>query len=249
MGEGTLRLYHDLAWLWPVWGDPGEYGPECEQTAALIRQYSRLPARTLLNMACGGGKNAYHLKRHFTVTGIDLSPEVLENARRLNPECTFLQADMRSCDLGRQFDCILVDDGITGIHPRADFAAVFATAFRHLRPGGVMITGPDDTTETFEQNRTSVSTAGSRFKPANLEVTFIENDYDPDPTDETKEFTLVYLIREDGKLRIETDHGIDGLFPLEVWRSTLRETGFEVHEEVAMVSSNGTPTFACVKPG
>jgi len=249
MGEAPLRLYHDLAWLWPLWEDPDEYGPEGEHAAALVRRYSQIPAQTLLDMGCGGGKNAFHLKRHFAVTGIGLSQEMLEHARRLNPECAFLMADMRSCQLDTQFDCVLVDDAITGMNTRADFAAVLQTAFRHLRPGGVMITGPDDTTETFEQNRTRVSTASSRFKPDNLEVVFVENQYDPDPTDEATEFTVIYLIREDGKLRIETDGGVDGLFPLEVWRSTLRETGFEVHEECSPVSPSGAPTFACVKPG
>ena len=245
----TPRLYGDLAWLWPLWGDPtGEYADWCAHVARLIRHYSARPARTLLNMGCGGGKNACNLKRCFDVTGIDISQPMLANARGLNPECDFEPADMRSCDLGRTFDAILIDDAITYMTCRADLAAVFATAGRHLRPGGVMVVSPDETKETFHQNRVRVSEAEASVKPANVDVVFIENDYDPDPRDDTYEGTIVYLIREHGRLRTEVDTHLLGLFALETWRQCLREAGFHVHEEVYADRRADVPTFACVKP-
>ena len=36
-----------------------------------------------------------------------------------------------------------------------------------------------------------------------MEITFIENNYDPNPEDDTYETTFIFLIREKGKLRIE----------------------------------------------
>jgi len=41
--------------------------------------------------------------------------------------------------------------------------------------------------ETFRQNTTRVSYAEAKSKPANLDVVFIENNYDPDPTDDVYE--------------------------------------------------------------
>jgi len=58
----------------------------------VIRQHARRETHALLNMGCGGGKNAYNLKRNFTVMGIDISPAMLALARKLNPECEFLIA-------------------------------------------------------------------------------------------------------------------------------------------------------------
>lgn len=251
----AFRLYNDLAWLWPLWNyptDPG-YVQWAENVTRLIRQYSKIPAKSLLNMACGGGTNAYNLKKHFEVTGVDISRPMLDLAKALNPDCEFVLADMRTCSLGRQFDAVFADDGITEISDRSDLAAVFQTAFEHLRPGGVLIVGPDFVKETFQQNLTTVSEADGPEKPANLEVTFVENDYDPDPADDTYEFTLIYVIRENGVLRIETDHSVDGLFSLDTWRTMLSDAGFKVHEETNAGASEGdprsaTPVFVCIRP-
>ena len=90
--------------------------------------------------------------------------------------------------------------------------------------------------------------ATGRRAPNDVEVVFVENSYDPDPDDDHYEATMVYLIRDDGKLRIETDHHILGLFTLDVWRETLTETGFMLHEETYSERDKGYVTFACLKP-
>ena len=42
MSEGSFRLYKDLAWLWPFWGDTEEYRAESELFAKLIKQNADL---------------------------------------------------------------------------------------------------------------------------------------------------------------------------------------------------------------
>lgn len=242
----TCRLYTDLAWLWPLWGDAStEYAHYCRHVATLIRQQTKRPATTLLNLGCGGGKNVLNLKREFTVTGVDLSPAMLAQAKDLNPDCVFVQSDMRTCRLGQVFDAVLMDDAISHMKCRTDFVAAFRTAHAHLHPGGVLVATPDVTTETFQQNQT-ITTPAARDK---LEVVFIQNVYDPDPTDEQYETTILYLIREQGRLRIETDHWTMGIFSLDTWRDVLRETGFETHEGRYQAGEDEHPVFACVKRG
>lgn len=244
--KDTCRLYTDLAWLWPMWGDAAtEYAHYCEHVTRLVRRYAELPATTLLDIGCGGGKNVLNLKRDFNVTGLDLSPTMLAQAKELNPESTFVYGDMRTFRLNRTFDAVLMDDAISYMNCRADFTAAFRTAYAHLNPGGVLVATPDVTIETFQQNKTSTTTATRD----GLEVVFVENIYDPDPGDEQYETTVLYLIRDHGRLRIETDHWTLGIFSLDTWRDVLRETGFEVHEECYSTGDDEYRVFACVKPG
>lgn len=246
--ESTRRLYTDLAWLWPMWGDAAdEYAHYCRHVAGLIERYAERPAVTLLNVGCGGGKNVFNLKERFRVTGLDLSPDMLAQASALNPESSFVCGDMRAFRLGRTFDAVLMDDAISFMSCLDDFVASFRTATEHLSPGGVLVATPDVTTETFRQNRTIVTPATRTGGRDGLDVVFVENVYDPDPADEQYETTVLYLIRDHGRLRVETDRWTMGLFPLETWRSVLREAGLEVHEGRYDAGEDEYTVFACVK--
>lgn len=247
--EKSHRLYDDLSWIWAMWGDPAtEYREWSEELVGHIRTYATGEISTLLNVACGGGKNVYTLKRHFEVTGLDLSEKMLAQARELNPGCEFVQGDMRDFELDRKFDAIVIDDGVTYIATQSDLLTTFQNAFRHLRSGGVMVVAPDYTVETFRQNSTQIHRAEPHLKPEHLDVVMIENCYDPDPEDTTAESTFVYLIREHGQLRIEHDFHITGLFSIGVWRESLRRSGFEIHEEHSDPLPKGIPLLVCVKP-
>jgi SAM-dependent methyltransferase len=243
----TLRLYKDLAWLWPMWGDPEEYAAYDSQVVRLIGEYARIPVRSLLNIGCGGGKNVFNLKQKYDVTGLDLSPPMLDLARELNPECEFARGDIRSFALDRTFDAVLLDDAIAYMTSRGDLRAAFTAAWRHLNPGGVMVVTPDNTKETFIQNHTVATPATAGTTPADVDVVFVENSYDPDPDDEHYEATMIYLIREGGKLRVETDRHILGLFSLQVWRETLTGAGFRVHERTYVERGQEYITFGCLK--
>jgi SAM-dependent methyltransferase len=242
----TRHLYTDLAWLWPMWGDAAaEYAHYCQHVVGLIRRHSRIPAATLLDIGCGGGKNVLNLARAFHVTGLDLSPAMLAQATALNPGCTFVQGDMRTFGLDRTFDAVLMDDAISHMHCRADFVAAFRSASAHLNPGGVLVATPDVTSETFQQNRTTAT----RATRDGLDVVFVENVYDPDPTDEQCETTILCLIRDRGRLRVQTDHWTMGIFALDTWREVLRDAGFEVHEGRYIAGDDEYTVFACVKTG
>jgi SAM-dependent methyltransferase len=241
------RLYADLAWLWPLWGSPAEYEPYCRNVTRLIRKYAQREVRTLLNLCCGGGKNVFNLKEFFSVSGLDLSANMLALAQELNPECRFIQADMRTFTIPETFDAILIDDGIMYMTSEPDLLAVFKRAYEHLRPGGVMVVGPDATKETFDQNWSAVTQADPENLPENLEVVFVENYYDPDPEDTIFESLMIYLIRERGVLRIEQDQHILGLFPQETWENLLKSAGFEIHQEIYKEDGENFTEFVCVK--
>jgi ubiquinone/menaquinone biosynthesis C-methylase UbiE len=236
------RLYNDLAWLWPLWGSVEEYRAESDQAVELIKKHARIEVKNILDITCGGGKNIYNLKKQLEVYGLDLSSAMLENARKINPECQFFQADMRDFDLKRQFDSIYMNDGIAYITNSDDLHRTFICARKHLQTGGAMICYAEFLKENFVQNKTQTTFS----RTGAMEITFIENSCDPDPADDTFETTMVYLIRDQSGLRIEHDRHICGIFTLDVWRSTLNNAGFEITEYPADRNVFDCPTFVCV---
>src|SRR3982074_2982987 len=55
------------------------------------------------DMGCGPGHVARYLKqRGVSVLGLDLSPEMLEQARKLNPDISFREGNMMSLDIPKE---------------------------------------------------------------------------------------------------------------------------------------------------
>ncbi|MFH1312953.1 MAG: class I SAM-dependent methyltransferase [Candidatus Eisenbacteria bacterium] len=240
------RLYDDLAWTWPIISPPEEYVGESENFARVISQHASIGERSLLHLGCGGGHNDHTLKLHFNVTGVDVSTPMLDLARRLNPEVMYHEGDMRSVRLDRQFDAVAILDSVNYMLTQDDLRDAFQTAYGHLRPGGVLLTFVEQTMQGFKQNRTRIMTR----KKGDIEIAFIENYYDPDPSDSTYESTLTYLIRERGELKIETDRHLCGIFTLNLWYDNLRSVGFDVKQMSFDDETEGgesVPLLVCVK--
>lgn len=244
MRKGTNRLYQELAWLWPLWGDLEEYREESELFARIIRESAAIDVKSLLDIGCGGGKNAFYLKQHFRVSGIDVSEAMLSHARKLNPECDFHAGDMRSFDLNLQFDSVYMNDSVVYMTTRQDLAKAFRSAHKHIRHGGIMLVPVEYCKENFSHNRTTVS----HSKAGELEVTFVENTYDPDPEDDNFEMTFIYLIREKGELRIEHDFHVGGLFPLAVWEESLKNARFSAKQTIIRLGNEDFPLYTALKP-
>jgi ubiquinone/menaquinone biosynthesis C-methylase UbiE len=92
------------------------------------------------DMGCGPGHVARHLRDAGTnVFGLDLSPKMLEQARRLNPDISFQQGNMTALQLE---DATLA--GITAFYaivniPKQDLSSVFREMDRVLKPGGLLL--------------------------------------------------------------------------------------------------------------
>jgi SAM-dependent methyltransferase len=240
------RLYDDLAWTWPIISPPEDYVDESEHFARVIREHAGVSAQSLLHLGCGGGHNDHTLKLHFKVTGVDVSPSMLDLARRLNPDVMYREGDIRSIRLDEHFDAVAILDSVSYMLTEDDLRSAFETAYVHLRPGGVLLTYVEQTRQSFKQNMTTYMT---RVR-GDTEIAFIENYYDPVPADTTYECTFVYLIREQGDLRIETDSHLAGLFTLDLWQESLKVAGFDV-KQLSMEDSperGSIPLLVCIKP-
>ncbi|MFH1701393.1 MAG: class I SAM-dependent methyltransferase [Candidatus Zixiibacteriota bacterium] len=225
------RMYEELAWIWPIISPPEDYIEETEEFVRLIKEHSQIPVKNVLNMGCGGGHNDNTLAGYFDVVGVDISYEMLHLARALNPNVQYEHGDMRSVRLGQGFDAVTVFDSISYMRTPESLKAAFTTAYAHLRPGGVFLTCVEETVETFRQNKTLYSTRGQ----GDVEITLIENYYDPVPDDYCYEGNFIYLIRRSGELSIETDCHLLGLFKLATWMDLMTEVGLEVFKRESII--------------
>lgn len=217
-----LLLYNELAAWWPLCSSPAEYEEEAGIYRRAFLEHSRQPPITMLELGSGGGNTASHLKKHFKMTLVDLSPGMLRVSRKLNPECVHRRGDMRSVRLGRQFDAVFIHDAIDYMLTLKDLGKAIQTAFIHLRPGGVALFVPDDTRERF---RPSSSHGGTDLGTKGLR--YLEWSFDPDPGDTTCVLYMSYLLRDGKRVRhAGVDEHICGLFSEKDWMKTIRGAGF-----------------------
>lgn len=106
------RAYYDLAWTELIIAPPEEYVKETELFSKVIKDHSEIKVGTLLHLGCGAGGNDYTFKKHFKVTGVDISENMLEIVGQINPDVVYCHGDMRTIDLGECFDAVAIPDSI-----------------------------------------------------------------------------------------------------------------------------------------
>jgi SAM-dependent methyltransferase len=244
---GLPRLYGEFAQWWPVLSAPEDYAEEAEFYRRIVLSHSTPQARTLLELGCGGGNNASHLKVTFDCTLVDLSTDRLAVSRALNPECEHHQGDMRTVRLDRLFDAVFIHDAVAYLTTETDLKAAMETAYCHCRPGGVALFCPDWLRETFRP----LTDHGGHDR-GGRSVRYLEWFWDPDPADTTYLSDMVYLFRQsDGSVQCEYDRHVCGLFPRGTWLQLLAEVGFRplaIPFEHSEVAPGSTDVFVGSKP-
>jgi SAM-dependent methyltransferase len=226
-----VRIYSDLARWWPLFSPPSHYVEEAADLLPLIVASGDAPARTMLELGSGGGSLAYHFKSRLALTLTDVSPAMLEQNRAVNPECEHITGDMRTLELGRLFDRVLVHDAISYATTPADVRATIATAARHCRPGGGAVFVPDHVRETFVPETHSGGEDGSDGRG----LRYLQWMYDADPADDIYEMEFAFILREaDGSVHVESERHRSGCFPRESWLRWMEEAGFDARQHTDM---------------
>lgn len=144
------KLYGELASWFHLLTAPKDYAEEAEFYRKTLFEHCATAPKTLLELGSGGGNNASHMKRHFQMTLVDLSADMLELSRTINPECAHIEGDMRTVRLGREFDAVFIHDAVMYMTTEADLCATMETASLHCQPGGAAVFVPDYVRETFQ---------------------------------------------------------------------------------------------------
>lgn len=231
-----MKLYRELAEWWPWMSPHTDYEEEAGLFLEIIQRYHP-HVREALELGSGGGSNAFYLKQHFSMTLTDLSEDMLKVSRRLNPDCLHLLGDMRTIDVGRDFDLVFIHDAISHITDKADLLSIMKNAKMHLKPDGLLFIMPDQYKETFEPR-----TSHGGIDQDGRGMRYMEWSFDRNPSDGVTETEYAYLMRDrDGQITREYDSAITGLFSKVEWQELLAESGFKAHfEQVEFSEEPGT---------
>jgi SAM-dependent methyltransferase len=117
-----------------------DYSGECDLLERLFSEYANDRVAHVLDLGCGTGAHSHELaRRGYDVVGVDRSESMLERAQGGSTTATFLHGDVRSVDLDRQFDAVVLLFAVLGYQlSDTDVLAALKTARRHLRQGGLL---------------------------------------------------------------------------------------------------------------
>jgi ubiquinone/menaquinone biosynthesis C-methylase UbiE len=167
-----LAKYYDLLYSWK------DYKGEVSTIKKLIKKYKRSKGNELLDVGCGTGQHLKYLMNDFTCTGSDINSEMLEIAEENIKAVSFIQADMITMDLKKEFDIILcLFSGIGHVKTYKNLEQTINNFSNHLKKNGVVIIEPWLTKSIYEAGRPGMTTYDSdNIKIARLNTTKIEND-------------------------------------------------------------------------
>jgi len=172
---GELAKYYDLIYSFK------NYKKEAGRIKALVSKYKKSEGKELLDVACGTGHHLNHLKDEFSCTGVDISREILEIARKNNEGIAFEEADMTTMDLGKKFDvitCLFSSIGYVKTH--SNLEKTIRNFAKHLKKGGLVLIEPWFTKsvympgfphmETYDEKDIKIARLSVPLAKANLSV-------------------------------------------------------------------------------
>jgi len=222
-----MSIYEKFAYFYTK----GPYSQYSERMAELLpsvlERFGAKPQR-ILDLACGEGTFAVAMaKKGFQVTGVDLSPHMLqfarEHAKKENVSVEFLLQDIRSLSFVERFDLVTCwYDSLNYILELEDLEKTFSGVWRALEKAGLFI---------FDMNTIYGLAVNWQQRPCNVQQDTSElfeihrPIYDFEKNIATLRITG-FVKEGNGWTRIEEEHKERG-YSLEEIKQSLKKIGFQ----------------------
>jgi SAM-dependent methyltransferase len=162
-GESYQRRFDELA----------ASGRDVHGEAAFVL---RLTPASVLDAGCGSGRVAIELgRRGVEVVGVDTDASMLAAARSRAPHLEWIENDLTTLDLGREFDVVVMAGNVPLFTPPGTQSDLVAGCARHVAPDGALVAG-------FQLDRTyALGAYDAHCEAAGLVLAARYSTWDADP--------------------------------------------------------------------
>lgn len=209
-----------------------DYAAEAAHVSREVRA-RHAGASSLLDVACGTGSHLLHLRRDFSVSGVEPASSMLDVARGRLPDVELQAGDMRTFDLGRRYDAVIcLFSAIGYMLRREDLDLAMTTMARHLTPGGVLVVEPWFHPEQwFDGHVVAHAANGADIAVARVSRSTRDGNI--------SRFELHYAVaRPDGIDTFMEPH-VMGLWTVEEYSEAMRSTGLAVEHDPVGLTGRG----------
>jgi ubiquinone/menaquinone biosynthesis C-methylase UbiE len=215
-------MYGDFADVYDLIYSFLDYKKSAKKVKKLIKKRKRVKGNKLLDVGCGTGKHLSFFKNEFECTGIDISNQMLDVARKNYNGIRFIQADMVNFNLNEKFDAIIcLFSSIGYVKTYENLKKTITNFSNHLEPGGIVIIEPWLTKSIAIDGLASMTTYDSdEIKIARQSVSEIDGDI--------SRFEMHYLVARKGeKVSYFKDMHELGLFDVDKTLEMMKDAGLD----------------------
>ena len=215
-------LYYELAEYYDLIYSFKNYRKEANRIKALISKHKKSHGNELLDVACGTGHHLKYLRDRYSCTGVDVSEELLDIAKKNVKGVAFERADMTKLKLGQKFGVITcLFSSIGYVKTYSKLKTTILSFARHLKTEGVLIIEPWFTKRAYRIGSPHMTTYGGKdVKIARLNVSKIRGN--------VSVMDMHYLIAERDK---DVKHFVDrhklGLFEVDKTLRIMKDAGLQ----------------------
>lgn len=217
------QLYKKFARYYDKIYSKKDYEGEVQFIKWALEEHKASKGNRLLDVACGTGSHALHLKDHFSILGVDINPEMLRLARKKVPDVEFQEGDMKKLEelkLDEKFDCITCMFSAINYNTNCqELKITLKNFYRHLNDGGVLIFDLGLNRENWIEGMVSVDTVvEDDLKLARMAQSHLD--------DGVFNTSFVFLVKTDGKLDFDIDQHKLGVFKTSEVEELMDNIGF-----------------------
>ena len=205
--------FYDAIYSWK------DYPAEVDRLREIV--VARAPAATTwLDVACGTGTHLELLRESYSVEGVDLEADMLAVARERLRGVPLHLGDMRTFNLGRQFDIVsCLFSSIGYMETVEDLVQALANMGGHVAPGGLLLVEPWLTPDAYQPGHLSkpLVASGDDFHVVRMNDSRIRG--------RLSVMRFHYLVSRPGKVKHFTEDHALALYTNDEYRAAFEAAG------------------------
>ena len=240
-----MKIFQKYADYYNLFYQKKNYQAECDFLEKIFRKYSKKPIHSILDLGCGTGGHTLILgERGYEMTGIDLSSQMIEIAKRKAKDkklkIDFVQRDIRKIELKKKFDVAIAMFAVLSyLSNKKDLTSAFKGIESHLKKGGLFIFDcwfgpavleqkPEKRVKIFQQKDEKIIRLAIPFLDTKKQIV-------------RAEYEIIRVLKERVLEDFKEIHKMRYFFPDEI-KQYLREVGLRIIKICPFMKLNKTPT-------